>query len=69
MVRLATHQLFVSVDAVVEVKLLATTLAGKHMATALPNFVPARHLQRLESYVTDITGVNPPSLLCFVPPH
>ena len=38
------------------VELLATTLAGKHMATVLQNFVLARHLQRLESFVTDITG-------------
>ena len=68
-VRLATHKLIVSIDAVVGVVLLATTLAGKHMATVLPNFVLARHLQRLESFVTDITGVNPLSLLCFVPPH
>ena len=68
MVRLATHKLIVSVDAVVGVELLATTLAGKHIATVLPNFVLARHLQRLESFVTDITGVNPLSLLCFVPP-
>ena len=68
-VRLTTHKLIVSVDAVVGVELLATTLAGKHMATVLPNFVLARHLQRLESFVTDITGVNPLSLLCFVPPH
>ena len=35
-------------------------------------FVPSncalvRHLQRLESLVTDIRGVNPPSLVCFVP--
>ena len=34
---------------------LATTLAGKHMATVLPNFALARHLQRVESIVTDIT--------------
>ena len=68
-VRLATHKLFVSVDAVVRVELLATTLAGKHMATVLPNLNAARHLQRLKSFVTDITGVNPLSLLCFVPPH
>ena len=67
--RLATHKLIVSVDAVVRVELLATTLAGKHLATVLPNFVLARHLQRLESFVTDITEVNPFSLLCFVPPH
>ena len=68
-VRLTTHKLIVSVDAVVGVELLATTLAGKNMATVLPNFVLARHLQRLESFVTDIIGVNPLSLLCFVPPH
>ena len=68
-VRLATHKLIVSVDAVVGVELLATTLAGKNMATVLPNFVLARHWQRLGGFVTDIIGVNPLSLLCFVPPH
>ena len=68
-VRLTTHKLIVSVDAVIGVELLATTLAGKNMATVLPNFVLARHFQRLESFVTDITGVNPLSPLCFVPPH
>ena len=62
-VRLATHNLIVSADAVVGVKLLATTLAGKHMATVLLHFVLARQLQRLESFVTDITGVNPLSLV------
>ena len=31
-VRIATHKLIVSVDAVFGVELLATTLAGKHMA-------------------------------------
>ena len=68
-VRLTTHKLMVSVDAVVGVELLATTPAGKHMATVLPNFVLARQLQRLESFVTDITGVNPLSLvLCHPPP-
>jgi hypothetical protein len=68
-VRLAEHKLIVSVDAVFGVELLATTLAGKHIATVLPNFVLAKKLQRLESFVTEITGVNPLSLLCFVPPH
>ena len=68
-VRLATHKLIVSVDAVVGVELLATTLAGKHMATVLPNFVLARHLQILESFVNNVTGVNSLSLLTFVPPH
>jgi hypothetical protein len=68
-VRLATHKHIVSVYAVVGVELLATTLAGKHIATVRPNFVLAKHVQRLESFVTDITGVNPLSLLCFAPPH
>ena len=68
-VRLSTYKLLVSVDAVVGLELLATTLADKHMATVLPNFVLASHLQRLESFVTDITGVNHFSLLCFVPPY
>ena len=67
-VRLAKHKFIVSVDAAVGVKVLATTLAGKHLATVLPNIVLARHWQRLESFFTDITGVNPLSLLCFVPP-
>ena len=66
-VRLGTHKLIVPVDADVGVEFLATTLAGKHMAPVLPNIVLARHLQRLESFVTDITEVNP--LLCFVHPH
>ena len=68
-VRLAKHKLIVSVDAVVGVELLATNLAGKHMATVVLNIVLARHWQKLESFVTDITGVNPLSPLCFVPPH
>ena len=68
-VRLATHKLIVSADAVVGVELLATNLAGKQLATLLPNFVLAGHLQRLESFVTHIKDVNPLSLLCLVPPH
>ena len=44
-VRIATHKLIVSVDSVVGVELLDTTLAGKHIATVLPNFVLAKHLQ------------------------
>jgi hypothetical protein len=60
-VRLAPQKL----DAVVGVELLATTLADKHMAPVLPNFVLARHLQRLKSFVTDITEVNSLSfMLC-----
>ena len=57
-VRLATHNLIRSVDVVVGVELLVTTLAGKHMATVLPNLVLATHLQSPESFVTDITGMN-----------
>ena len=34
----------------------------------LPNCVLARQLQKLESFVTDITGVNPLSL-CALSPH
>ena len=67
-VRLATNKLIVSVDAVVGVELLATTLAGKHKATVLPKLVLARHLQRLESFVTYITRGEPSlSLFCFAP--
>ena len=43
-VRLAKHKLIVSVDAVVDIELLATTLAGKRMATVLPKFVLARQI-------------------------
>ena len=67
--RLATHKLIVPVDGVVGLELLATTLADKHIATVLPKFVLVRCWQRLESLVTDITGVNPLSVLYFVPPH
>ena len=41
--RFATHKLLVSVDIVVEVELLATTLAGKQIATVLSNFVMAKN--------------------------
>ena len=57
---LALHNHIVSVDAVVWVELLATTLAGKHMAPVLSHFVLARHLQRLESFVI---GFVPPTLI------
>ena len=68
-VRFATHKLIVSVDAAVRVERFATTLAGKHKATMLPYFVLARHLQRLEIFVTYIKGVNPLSLYCDLSPH
>ena len=55
-VRLATKNLLVSVDAVVGLKLLATTLAYKHKATLLPNCVLVRQSQKLESLVTDMQG-------------
>ena len=50
-VRLATYKVIVSVDAIVGVEPFATTLADKHMATVLPNFVLFRHWKRLESLV------------------
>ena len=53
-VRLATHKLIIPVDAVVGVKLLATTLAGKHMATVLPKFV----LPRLENDMISLTHLS-----------
>ena len=63
-VRLDAKKFFLSFDAVVGLELLATTLADKHMATVLPNYVLVRHSQRLESFVTYITGVNHLSILC-----
>ena len=51
-----------SMDANVGVELLATTLADKHMANTLPNYVLVMHWQRLEILVTDITEVNLVSL-------
>ena len=68
-VRLAAYKIIVSVDGVVGVEPHATTLGDKHMATVLPNVVLLRHWQRLESLITDITGVNSLSPLCFVSPH
>ena len=46
-VRLATNKLLVSVDAVVGLEHLVTTVADKPMATVLPNLVLVRCLQRL----------------------
>ena len=54
--RLATHKLLVTVDAIVELELLATRLADNHMTNVLPNLVLVRRWQRLESLVTDIKG-------------
>ena len=68
-VRLATHKLLVSVDAVVGLKFLATTLADKHMAPVLQNCVLVRRSQRLEGLVRDITGVKPLPLSCSLSPH
>ena len=60
--RLAIHKLLVSVDDVVGPKLLATTLADKHIATLLPKLMLFRRWQRLESLVSVISGMNPFSL-------
>ena len=68
LVRLAIHKLLVSVDAVFCLELLATSLANKHMATVQPNFMLVMSWQRLESLVTDITGVSPLSS-CALSPH
>ena len=48
MVRLATHKLLVSVDAIVGLDIFATTLAD-NMANVLPNLELVRGWQRLES--------------------
>ena len=55
-VRLATHKLIESVVAVVGVEHLATTLAGKHMATVLPNLVLARHCKDLKALSPTLQG-------------
>ena len=55
-VRLAKHKIIVSVDAVVGVEILATTLAGKHMATVLLNIVLAMHRQRLTALSKTLQG-------------
>ena len=52
--RRATHNLYVSIDPVIGLRLLATTLEDKHMGVVLPNFVLVR--RRLESLFTDIIG-------------
>ena len=67
-VRLETKELLVSVDAVVDLEHLAATLADKHMATVLPNYVLVRRSQKLDSLVTYIAGVNSLYIVCFVPP-
>ena len=47
--RLATHTLIVSVDAIVGLELLFTTLADKHIVNVLQNFVLVKSWKRLES--------------------
>ena len=68
LVRLATKNRLVSVDAVVGLELLVTTLANKHMVTVLPNCVLVRRLLRLENIVTKITRANPLSFSCVLCP-
>ena len=67
--RLTIHNIIVPVHAVVGLGLLATTLAGTDMVSVLPNCELSRRLQRLESLVTDVAGVNPFSLLWFFRPY
>jgi hypothetical protein len=57
-----THNLLVSVHAIVCLELLATTLANKHLVTVLLNLVLVRRLQNPKSLVTDVTFVNTLSL-------
>ena len=59
--RLDTKRLLLCVDAVAGLELLATSLADKHMATMLPNYVLLRRSQRLVSLVTNIKGF----FMCF----
>ena len=66
---LTVVRLIVSVDAVVGVDFLEIALADKHIISVLPNCVLARHLQRLESFVTHITGSNPLYLSCALSPN
>ena len=68
-VRLPTIKLLVPVDAVVGLALLVTTLADKHMAPVLPNCVLVMRSQRLESLVTDLTGLNHFSVMSFSYQH
>ena len=58
-VRLSTHKLLVSGDAVVGLEILVASLGDKHMVTVLPNLVLVLCLQRLEDLVPNITGVKP----------
>ena len=67
-VRLVTHKLFVSFEAVVGLELLATTLADKNMATVLQNFVLVRNWKRLESLAKDITACEPSLFILLCPP-
>ena len=68
-VRLVTHKVFVSVDVVVGLELLATTLADKkNMATVLQNFVLVRNWKRLESLAKDITVCEPSLFILLCPP-
>ena len=52
----------VSIDANVGVEFLATTLADKHMANVLPNYMLVMHWERLAILFRDIAEVNPVSL-------
>ena len=65
--RLATKKLLVSVDSVVGLEPLATTLTDTHMATVRPNCVLVSRLQRFISLDTYITVVKLFFLVCSVP--
>ena len=67
--RLENKKQILSIEGVVSLALLATTVADKHIGTVLPTYVLLRRSQRFESLVRYITGVNPPSLVSLVPTH
>ena len=64
LLRLATYMLIVSVDAGAGVELLATTLAGNHMATVLTGYAFAKTQKLCHRHYW---GEPSFSLLCFVP--
>ena len=68
-VRLPTHKLLCLLMLLLVLNFFPQSLQTKHIATLLLNVVLFRCWQRLESLVTDIPGVKPLSLLCFVPQH
>ena len=67
-VRLATHKLIMSIDPVVGVELLSTTLAGKHITSVLPNLCWLDICKDLKAFLQTLQGCTL-SLSCAVSPH